>query len=149
MRTVDLGKAAAQAEVFRIRQQIERQARRAVFAAVALVFVTAMLVMAHVVAYIVLSMYLVSVWAAASLLAFDLVVALIFGLIAARSSPSGLELEARTIRDQALAEMKESVAITALMSPLTRVVIRSAGRKNLLGMMLAALTTTFLAKSRK
>ena len=149
MRTVDLGKTAAQAEVFRIRQLVNRQINRVIWAVVAVVFVIALLVMVHVLATMVLSFYVAPVWAVVIVLGFDLVVALIFGLIALRTAPSRLEVEARAIRDQALAEMKESVAITALMSPLTRVAVRSAGRKNLVGMMLAALTTTFLAKARK
>ncbi len=105
--------------------------------------------MVHVLAYTVLADRLPPVWDTFVLLAFDLIVALLFGALALRGTPDRLEAEAKTIRDQALAEMKESLAITALLSPLTRVAVRSAGRKNLLGMTLAALGTTFFAKSRR
>ena len=105
--------------------------------------------MVHVLAYIALLTAVPPIWAAVIVLAFDLIVALLFGSLAMRNTPDAIEAQARAIRDQALAEMRESVAISALMSPLTRAVVRSAGRKNLLGMTLAALTTTFLARSRR
>ena len=115
---------------------------------VAVVFVIAVLVMIHVVAYMLLANLLPPVVSAAIVLAFDLVVAALFAVLALRGAPDRVETEAKAIRDQALSEMKESLAITALLSPLTRVAIRSAGRKNLVGMTLAALATTFMAKSR-
>ena len=148
MRTVDLGRTAAQAEVLRLRRVLRRQLWRAVWAAVAAVFVIAVLVMLHVVGYALLAMVLPPIWASVIVLAVDLVLAGLFGWFALRGAPDRLEVEAKMIRDQALAEMKESVAISALMSPLTRVALRRAGRKNLLGMTLAALATTFLAKNR-
>ena len=135
--------------MLRLRRLVHRQVFRAVWGAVAAVFLVAVLVMVHVLAYTILANWLPPVWDAVALLGFDLVVAVLFGVLAARGAPDRLEAEAKVIRDQALAEMKESLAITALMSPLTRVVIRSAGRKNLLGMTLAALATTFLGKSRR
>ena len=148
MRTVDLGRTAAQAEVLRLRRLIRRQVWRAVWAVVAVVFVIAVLVMVHVVAYMLLASVLPPIGAAAIVLAFDLVVTALFAVLALRGAPDRVETEAKAIRDQALSEMKESLAITALLSPLTRVAIRSAGRKNLVGMTLAALATTFMAKSR-
>ena len=149
MRTADLGRTAAQAEVLRIKRLAKRQVNRAIWGAVAAVFLIAVLVMVHVLAYDALLTWVAPVWGAVILLAVDLLMALLFGSLALRNKPDAVEAEARTIRDQALAEMRESVAISALMSPLTRVAVRSAGRKNLLGMTLAALATTFLAKSRK
>ena len=148
MRTVDLGRTAAQAEVLRLRRLIRRQVGRAVWAAVALVFVIAVLVMIHVVAYMLLATVVPAVAAAAIVLGFDVVMTALFAVLALRGAPDRVETEAKVIRDQALAEMKESLAITALLSPLTRVAVRSAGRKNLVGMTLAALATTFMAKSR-
>ena len=148
MRTVDLGRTAAQAEVLRLRRLVQRQLRRVVWAAVAAVFLIAVLIMVHVVSYTLLALWLPPIWAAVAVLAFDLVLTIIFGVFAARGVPDRLEAEAKAIRDQALAEMRESVAITALMSPLTRAAVRRAGRKNMVGMTLAALATTFLAKTR-
>lgn len=148
MRTVDLGRTAAQAEVLRLRRLIRRQIWRAVWAVVAVVFVIAVLVMVHVVAYMLLTNVLTPVVAAAIVLVFDVVVTAVFGVLALRGAPDRMETEAKAIRDQALAEMRESLAVTALLSPLTRIAVRSAGRKNLVGMTLAALATTFMAKSR-
>ena len=119
-----------------------------VWAAVAAVFLIAVLVMIHVVGYTLLALWLPPILAAVAVLAVDLVLTIIFGVFAARGAPDALEAEAKIIRDQALSEMRESVAITALMSPLTRAVVRRAGRKNMLGMTLAALATTFMAKNR-
>jgi hypothetical protein len=148
VRTVDLGRTAAQAEVLRIRSLINRQITRAVLAGIAAVFLTAVLVMVHVVAFIALGPVLPPLWDAVAILAFDLAVALLFGLIAAKSTPGPIEAEAKVIRDQALSEMKESLAIAAILSPLGRVAVRAAGRKNLYGMTLAALTARFLSKRK-
>ncbi len=148
MRTVDLGRTAAQAEVLRLRRLIRRQVWRAIWAVVAVVFVIAVLVMVHVLAFMIISDWLPPVWSAAIVLAFDLLVTILFAVLALRGAPDRVEAEAKAIRDQALAEMRESLAVTALMSPLTRLAVRSAGRKNLVGMTLAALATTFMAKSR-
>ena len=149
MRTVDLGRTAAQAEVLRLRRLIRRQIWRAIWAVVAVVFVIAVLVMIHVLGYMALANLLPPTGDAAVVLAVDAVIAIVFAVLALRGAPDRVEADAKVIRDQALAEMKESVAITALLSPLTRLAVRSAGRKNLLGMTLAALATTFMAKSRR
>jgi hypothetical protein len=148
VRTADLGRAAAQAEVLRIKSLIARQITRAVMGGVAAVFLVAVLVMVHVVAFIALGPLLPPLWDAVVILAFDLVVALLFGLLAAKSTPGPVEAEAKVIRDQALSEMKESLAIAAILSPLGRVAVRAAGRKNLYGMTLAALTARFLSKRK-
>ena len=52
MRTVDLGRTAAQAELVRLKRMVHRQAMRAVWGAVAAVFLVALLVMIHVVIYL-------------------------------------------------------------------------------------------------
>ena len=61
-------------------------------------------------------------------LVFDLLMLAVFGMVALRSIPDKLEVEAREIRDRSLVEMRESVAIGALLSPLGRVAGRSAAR---------------------
>lgn len=128
MRTIDLGRTAAQAELLRIKRLIRRQAMRGVWGAVAAVFAIAVLVMIHVLAYVLLASVVAPVWAAVIVLAFDIVMAGIFGSIAASSKPDRIEAEARVVRDQALLEMRESVAISALLNPVGRVAVRAAGR---------------------
>jgi hypothetical protein len=146
MRTVDLGRTAAQAEVLRIKRVVHRQVGRVVLALIAAVFLVAVLVMIHVVAYLVIRTWLIPIWDTAAILAFDLVMALLLGGLALRDTPDPLEIEARLIRDQALGQMKQSLTIMALLAPLMRLLARSGGRKDLLGMAVAALTTAFLSK---
>ncbi len=128
MRTIDLGRAAAQAELLRFKLLIKRQAMRGVWGAVAAVFAIAVLVMVHVLLFMLLSLLLPPIWAAVVVLGFDFVMLLIFGLIAAKSQPGRIEVQAREVRDRALLEMRESLAISALLNPVARVAVRAAGR---------------------
>ena len=41
----------------------------------------------------------------------------IFGLMAANGKPDAIETQAREVRDQALVEMRESMAVAALLNP--------------------------------
>ena len=122
---------------------------RVVWGVVAAVFLIAVLVMVHAVAFALLTLALAPVWATVVLLAVDLLLAILFGAMAARGAPDTLENEARAIRDQALIEMRESLAVGAILSPVTRLAFRSAGRKNLWGMVLATLTARFLSSNRR
>ncbi len=144
MRTVELGRTAAQAELLRIKRLFRRQAMRGVWGAIAAVFAIAVLVMVHVVAFMVLAPPLTPVWAAVVVLAFDLVMLVIFGVMAATSKPDRIEIEARDIRDRALIEMRESMAVAALLNPVGRVVVKAAGRGAL-----SALTPSFLSRKRR
>ena len=114
-----------------------------------IVFLIAVLVMIHVVAFALLTTVLSPLWSTVAILAFDLVMALIFILLAARGAPDPLEVEARAIRDQAILEMRESLTIGAILNPVTRLAFRAAGRRNLWGMTLAALTARFLSSNRR
>ncbi len=149
MRTLDLGQAAAQAELLRLKRLARRNVIRAVFGMVAAVFLLGVLIMLHVVAYIALRPVLTPLQGAGALLAADLVLAVIFGLLASRDTPDPIEIEARTLREQALTEMKESLAIVALVGPLARMATRTFGAKGLYGMTLAALTAKFFSSLRR
>ena len=117
---------------------------RGVWGAVAAAFGIAVLVMVHVVAFAALVLAVKSIWAALIVLGFDLVMLLIFGLIAANSKPGAIESEARLLRDRALLEMRESMAVGALVNPLGRVLMKAAGRTAL-----SAVTPNFLARKRR
>ena len=117
---------------------------RGVWGAVAAVFAIAFLVMVHVVAFMALTYAVAPIWAAVIVLAFDLVMLLVFGLIALNSKPGAIEAEARELRDRALVEMRESVAIAALLNPVGRVAVRAAGRGAL-----SAITPSFLSRKRR
>ncbi len=150
MRTAELGRTAAQAEFLRIKRLVRRQAMRAVWAAVASVFVIAMLVMIHVIAYFALVPATLSpLLGAVALFGFDLVVTVIFGIMAMRSAPDVIEVEAKLIRDRSLHEMKQSLAIGAIISAVTRLAFRSSGRKSGLSVTLSDLISRFVSsKSR-
>ena len=122
---------------------------RVVWAVVAAVFLVAVLVMVHAVIFAALTTVLSPLLSTVVLGVIDLLFAILFIVLAAKGAPDTLEVEARNIRDQALAEMRESVAIAALLSPVTRIAVRSAGRKNIWGMVLAGLTARFLSSNRR
>ncbi len=128
MRTVDLGRTAAQAEFLRFKLFLKRQAMRGVWGGVAAVFAIAFLVMVHVVLFEAIALFVPPIWASVAILALDAILLLVFGIIASSSKPSRVETEAREVRDQALIEMRESLAVGALLSPVGRVAVRAVGR---------------------
>ena len=109
---------------------IHRQVNRAIYGAVAAVFAIALLVMVHIVAYDLLLGVLPPTLAAVVLLAVDLVVATVFSILATRSTPDALEVEARELRNRSLAGMRQSVAIDALAGPLGRLAWRAVRRRS-------------------
>ena len=117
---------------------------RGVWGAVAAVFAIAVLVMVHIVAALLLTLVVGPIWANVIVLAFDLVMLLIFGMIAAKSTPDRIEKEARDVRDQALLEMRESLAVGALLNPVGRVAVRAVGRGAV-----SALTPGFMQRKRR
>jgi hypothetical protein len=124
MRAVNLAKVAAEAEILRVRHMLKRQGMRAAFGLVAVLFALGVLVLAHVAGWQVLRLYVPPIYATLILLGVDLVVAAIFGILAARSSPSGAEREALAIRQRALHEARSSLALGALI-PLAGTLLRS------------------------
>ena len=124
MRAVNLAKVAAEAEILRIRHMLKRQGMRAAFGSAALIFVLGVLILAHVAGWQVLRLYVPPIYATLILLGVDLVVAAIFGILAARSSPSREEREALAIRQRALHEARSSLALGALI-PVAGTLLRS------------------------
>jgi hypothetical protein len=114
MRAVNLTKVAAEAEILRIQHMLKRQGMRAAFGLVAVLFVLGVLVLAHIAGWQVLRLYAPPIYATLILLGVDLVIAAIFGILAARSSPSHHEREALAIRQRALHEARSSLALGAL-----------------------------------
>jgi 4-amino-4-deoxy-L-arabinose transferase-like glycosyltransferase len=114
MRAVNLAKVAAEAEVVRIQHMLKRQGMRAAFGLVAVLFALGVLVLAHIAGWQVLRLYVLPIYATLILLGVDLVMAVIFGILAARSSPSRAERDALAIRQQALREARSALALGAL-----------------------------------
>ena len=127
--TLELARAALSAEILYIRRIISRQINRAIYGAVALVFAIGVLVLLHCVAYVALLNGVSPLVATLILLAFDLVVAAVFGVLALRGAPDRLELEARDLRDRSITGVKQSLALETLMGPVGRIAWRQVRRR--------------------
>ena len=91
-----------------------RQGRRAAFGAVALLFVLAVLVLGELAAWLALSLRFAAIPATLILLGINLIIAIPFGLLAARSSPSHAEREALQVRQQSLDAARGALSLAAL-----------------------------------
>jgi protein-S-isoprenylcysteine O-methyltransferase Ste14 len=123
MRAHNLVKVAAQAEVLRIQNLAKRQGTRAAYGVVALIFVVGALAMANVAGWQVARRYVEPIYATLIMLAANLLIGIIFGLLAARSSPSRPEREAFEVRQRALREARSSLALGAAI-PLATTLLR-------------------------
>jgi hypothetical protein len=126
MRAVNLAKVAARAEILRLKHTLKRQAMRVVYGLVAVVFAIGVLVLVNVVAWQVLQIYMMPIYATLVLLGINLLIATIFGIVATRSSPSRIERDALAIRRKALQEAQASLALGAAL-PLASALLRSRG----------------------
>jgi hypothetical protein len=124
MRAVRLVKVAAEAEILRIQHMLKRQGMRVAFGLVAVVFGLGVLVLANVAAWQLLRLYVSPISATLILLGVNLVLAAIFGMLAARSSPGRAEREALAIRRRAVNEAQSSLALGALV-PIAGTLLRS------------------------
>lgn len=122
MRAYRLLRIALQAETLRWRSAATRIVMRLVFGAVALLFLTGMLVFAHLAAWVWLrSAQAFNPYEAAGILAgVDLLVAILFGFLATRSTPSRVELEALEVRRHALQSITTSLSLVQLVLPILR-----------------------------
>ena len=102
MRSLNLLKLALDAEILRLRAMAARQGRRAAFGTIALVFALAVLALAEIAGWQGLRLKAEAIPATLILLGINLVIAVVFGLLAARSSPAHAEREALRVRQQAL-----------------------------------------------
>jgi arginine exporter protein ArgO len=124
MRAVNLLKVAARAEVLRLQHMMKRQGVRAAYGLIAAVFALGVLVLAHVAGWQLLRMYVDALYSTLILLGIDLVLAAIFGLMAAKSSPSRAEREALDVRQRALSQARSALALTAVV-PIAGALLRS------------------------
>ena len=118
MRAVTLAKAAAQAEKLRLQALAQRQVRRGICGAVAAVFAIGALALGHVVAFLAIVPSLGPLWTSVLLLAFDLLVAIALGAVAALSKPGAIEVEAQRIKERALGQMRQELTVAALVPAL-------------------------------
>ena len=127
VRSVNLLKLAFDAELLRLRAMMARQGRRAAFAVIALIFALAVLALAEATAWLALWHRVESIPATLILLGVNLVIAAIFGVLAARPSPGHTEQEALRVRRQALDAARGTLAFTAAVPAVTRLL---AGRRD-------------------
>lgn len=128
MKIVRLGRAALEAELLRYRLIATRTVRRVAFAAVAAVLGLFAFATLHVALFFVfeLDAGITPAWSAVIVAGLDLFVALVFLIGARASGPSAVEIEARIMRDRALAELRTSVAIATFTGPAARYAGRGA-----------------------
>ena len=128
MRSISLLRIAAEAEQLRLHAFMARQGRRAVFAAIAAVFGMAVLALGEVVGWQALRLKVEPIPATLIVLGINLVIAAVFGVLAARSVPSNTEQEAMRVRHQALQAARGTLAFTAAIPIASRLLrLRRAG----------------------
>lgn len=120
MRSIKLLRLAFDAELLRLRAMMARQGRRAAFAVIALIFALAVLALAEATGWLFLRHRAESIPATLILLGVNLIIAAIFGVLAARSSPGSTEQEALRVRRQALDAARGALAFTAAIPVVTR-----------------------------
>ena len=139
--TFRLARIAAEAERLRLKRHVRRLVIRAIFGAIAGVFLLFAITSAHVAGYIALRLVLEPLYAAGVVFGVDLVLAILLGMFAMRGGEDALETEARAVRDRALGQLRDRAAMVALLGPLARIF----GKRGVYGGILAALTARFLS----
>jgi len=129
MRTLRLARIAAEAEGLRLRHQVQRTVTRAVFGIVALVFLFATLVFAHVALWAWIRLHFERQQTALIIGGGDLVLAIVCAVLAARSSPSQVEVEALEIRRRAISNVGGTLAWSGMAVQVLRVFARLRSRR--------------------
>lgn len=124
MRSVRLARVAAEAEGVRLRGFASRIITRAILGLIALLFVLGAVVFAHLAGWYWLRTGLnQTLLAAAGILSgVDLLVAIILGVLAMRSTPSRVEVEALDVRRKAIQGIGSGLSLTRLVIPILRLV---------------------------
>jgi hypothetical protein len=142
MQTARLVRIAAEAERLRWQRHARRLVIRAIYGVIAGFFALTAIGVLHVVGYIALRLQFTPIIAAAIIFGVDAVLAIIFAVIASRGGPDEVEQEALAVRQKAVAQIGETLAMVSLV----RLAARTLGKRGVYGMGLAALTARFLAK---
>jgi uncharacterized membrane-anchored protein YhcB (DUF1043 family) len=144
MRTLRLARIAAQAEGLVLRRHVRRRAIQAVLGLIALIFLVSALAVAHLAGWLALVRVVRPVYAALIVLGVDVVLGVIFGLLAMRSTPDRIEREAILVRDQA----KQQLAIAAATASTFAPVAKLMGLRHVSGLVIGALATRYLTPRR-
>jgi hypothetical protein len=124
MRTLRLARVAAEAERLRIKRLIRRLAIRAALGAVAALFGIAALVSLHVLVWLAIRRGVGPIGTSAILVGVDVVLALIFFVLAGQGREDRVEAEARQLRNQAVAGIRQTASLAAMVAS----VASAAGR---------------------
>ncbi|HEY1412421.1 MAG TPA: hypothetical protein VGF36_09775 [Rhodopila sp.] len=124
MRPVRLARIAAEAEGVRLRGMMTRIVTRVIFAVIALFFVMGAVAFGHVAAWYEIRIALQQPFlvTAGILGGADLLIGIILLLLAGRSSPSKVEIEAREVRRKAIEGIGSALTLTQMAIPLLRLV---------------------------
>lgn len=122
MRPYRLARIAAEAEAVRLRGMATRIVTRIILAVVALVLLLGVVVIIHIAAWYALRVDLqLPYYAACGILGgVDLIFAIILLLLASRSRPSRVEVEAREVRRKALEGITSALSLTQMVIPVLR-----------------------------
>jgi hypothetical protein len=133
LRPVRLARIAAEAEGVRLRGFAARIATRAAFGVVALVFLLAVLVFVHIAAwYALVSIAELSFLASTGIVGgVDLLIAIILGLMARRSAPTEVEVEALNVRRRAVQGLPSTLSVSQLMLPVLQAAANARQGKRL------------------
>src|ERR1700722_6478953 len=123
MRTLRLVTIAAEAEGVRLREHLRRTLARALLTVLALGFLAAAVVLAHIAAWYWLRTYWTQPATAGAIGAVDLVIAALLAVLAARLTAGPMEREALAVRRQALAGAVGSPPPAALATRLVRLLV--------------------------
>src|SRR5690242_12836280 len=132
LRPVRLARIAAEAEGVRLRGLASRVATRAALAAVALVFLLAVLVFVHIAAwYALFSVTGLSFLASTGIVGgVDLVIAVILGLVARSSTPGETEAEALDVRRRAVAGLPRTLSVSRMLVPVLETAVAARRGKH-------------------
>jgi hypothetical protein len=128
MRPLRLARIAAEAEGLRLRYAAKRAATRAIIGVIALAFLLGAVTFCHFAIWFWLRRSWEPPSAALIMAGGDLVLALAFGLLAARSSPSQIEREALEVRKRALESATSGLAVSAIATQLLRLAVNLVRR---------------------
>jgi hypothetical protein len=133
MRPIRLARIAAEAEGVRLRGFITRVVTRLILAVIAFLFVLGAIVFGHVAAWYEIRTALDQTFLVTTGIVggADLIVAIILGLLASRSSPSRVEVEALEVRRTAIQGIQNTLSISQMLIPLLRLMasMRTARRR--------------------
>jgi hypothetical protein len=129
MRALRLARVAAEAEGLRLRERMRRTATRVAFGVVAMGFLAAAVVFGHIAAWFWLRVAWEARHAALIIAGVDLVLAILLGVLAARSSPGRVEQEALAVRRRAIESAASTLAFSALAMQLLRLFTSLVSRR--------------------